>query len=511
MQFSKFPLHPKSKIPVHKDWTTLNITPEQVAAWEAENPNYNWGIRTGEGFIVVDFDPDKMAPESHQFEKDLPKTYTVITGSGGRHYYYKTSEALRNKVGVLPGVDIRGVGGQVVAPGSIHPTTGKAYTATSTPASMVDLPPHIKERLYAPTSPKVTNLQGHVGVGGRNNYLTQQAGYMQRGGVLTLEGLLAINEQDLEEPLPEGEVRAIYNSVVRYAPQNPIQLNDNPLLIRASDLTTQTLTILGDKKAMQGQDSGFPELNKLLGGGWRLGELIGLSAKTKTGKSTFIHQLMHNLILQEIPVGYASREMTPEGEVLPALLSIEHQENAWLAKMDAGRKARYEQTVSTWPLYFAPGYGYFPLDQVRAWVGTMAAHGVRYLFFDHLHYCLEDPGDWKAATMLTQELKALTLELNVFILLVIQPSQIAPDAPFTFANVKGGAGVTQAVNQLFIMEQLYVNGAPQRNRRVVKSEIKRHPLARLGTTYFEYDEQTQSMSELVAAEAEDPEPPGYGE
>src|SRR3990167_4721719 len=48
----------------------------------------------------------------------LPKTYTVKTPSGGKHYYFTTTEKAPTATKLGPGVDVRGDGGYVVAPPS---------------------------------------------------------------------------------------------------------------------------------------------------------------------------------------------------------------------------------------------------------------------------------------------------------------------------------------------------------------------------------------------------------
>jgi hypothetical protein len=52
----------------------------------------------------------------------------VITGSGGRHIYFLTDAPIRNEAsGKLgQGIDVRGIGGQVLAPPTVHPN-GKTY------------------------------------------------------------------------------------------------------------------------------------------------------------------------------------------------------------------------------------------------------------------------------------------------------------------------------------------------------------------------------------------------
>ncbi|WP_428937789.1 phage/plasmid primase, P4 family [Fontivita pretiosa] len=86
----------------------------------------NVGVRTGQasgGLVVIDVDPGGDASALA-----LPPTVTVITGSQGRHYYFRSDTPLRNSAGRLAEhIDVRGEGGQVVFVGSIHPDTKRPY------------------------------------------------------------------------------------------------------------------------------------------------------------------------------------------------------------------------------------------------------------------------------------------------------------------------------------------------------------------------------------------------
>lgn len=64
----------------------------------------------------------------------LPETWVVRTGGGGTHYYWRLPENVDvpGTTDVRPFIDIRGTGGQVVAPPSMHPETGVEYTWHST-------------------------------------------------------------------------------------------------------------------------------------------------------------------------------------------------------------------------------------------------------------------------------------------------------------------------------------------------------------------------------------------
>lgn len=115
------------KHPMAKGWQRGEPAKlDRILKWTTSG--HNLGLRTGRisGVIVLDDDsPDGSASA----KLSLPKTATVITGSGKRHYYFRAPDF---KVGnsvktVAEGIDIRGDGGQVVFPGSIHPDTGQPY------------------------------------------------------------------------------------------------------------------------------------------------------------------------------------------------------------------------------------------------------------------------------------------------------------------------------------------------------------------------------------------------
>lgn len=96
-------------------------------AWRAF-PGGNVGVVTGRpsGVWVLDIDPDNGGDLAlsalEAAHGPLPPTYTVRTGSGGRHLYWLMPEDgsdITNARGALPpGIDVRGTGGQVVAPPS---------------------------------------------------------------------------------------------------------------------------------------------------------------------------------------------------------------------------------------------------------------------------------------------------------------------------------------------------------------------------------------------------------
>lgn len=116
-----------------KDATT---DPDIVRVWWTRHPRANIGMPTGSesGLLVVDVDLDKggfetLAALVHR-HRELPETPTVRTGGGGLHLFfqYPADAEIRNDTGrkLGPGIDVRGEGGYVLLPPSVH-ATRRAY------------------------------------------------------------------------------------------------------------------------------------------------------------------------------------------------------------------------------------------------------------------------------------------------------------------------------------------------------------------------------------------------
>lgn len=122
------PVNGQNKRPLIKAWQEAATTSQtEIHAWWFHYPDARVGLATGgPGFDVLDFDVAGGKPGLEQLERLLdagvlvPGTFAVVaTPSGGRHVYFQGSEQ-RNKQNerAIPGVDFRGAGGMVLAPGN---------------------------------------------------------------------------------------------------------------------------------------------------------------------------------------------------------------------------------------------------------------------------------------------------------------------------------------------------------------------------------------------------------
>ena len=132
------PIKPGTKRPPMDDWgEAASDDPEIVRNWfTGLYRTHGVGVATGarSGMWVLDVDPahggrETLAALIEQYGP-LPETASVLTGGGGWHFYYLQPAGMRvplSKGKLGPGIDVRGDGGQVVAPPTIHPDTGEPY------------------------------------------------------------------------------------------------------------------------------------------------------------------------------------------------------------------------------------------------------------------------------------------------------------------------------------------------------------------------------------------------
>ncbi|WP_165609046.1 bifunctional DNA primase/polymerase [Mycolicibacterium fortuitum] len=147
--FSVGPLD--GKVPLTKHGVR-DFTRDQgvVAGWRRRWPDCNWGV-TQPGVIALDVDPRHGGSVAALKLRPEDKTLCVQTGAGGWHVYYRVSGPVRGKVHGIPGIDVKAGGsGYLVAPGSIHPITGKRYRLHCD-APIADVPEHIWALIAQPT------------------------------------------------------------------------------------------------------------------------------------------------------------------------------------------------------------------------------------------------------------------------------------------------------------------------------------------------------------------------
>ncbi|HHV62226.1 MAG TPA: hypothetical protein GXX51_06270, partial [Firmicutes bacterium] len=224
--WSIIPLQPKNKKPAVPSWESYQksrAAEEQIKRWWEGDSSFNIGIVTGaiSGIVVLDIDGDEGKASVKSLS--LPATPVAETGKGWHYYFKHPGGQVPNAVGLLPHVDLRGDGGYVVAPPSIHPS-GRQYRwvdgLSPDDVDFAPLPDWVLERLG--NRPRVARevLAEPIPEGWRNATLTSIAGSLRARGAdeaTILATLRSVNQERCQPPLPDDEVVGITRSVSSYA------------------------------------------------------------------------------------------------------------------------------------------------------------------------------------------------------------------------------------------------------------------------------------------------------
>lgn len=207
-----------------------------IRKWFSRWPDANIAVVTGKvsGLLVLDIDPAHGGDESlARLEKrygDLPCTVEAVTGGGGRHLYFRhPGGEVRNRAGIAPGIDLRGDGGVIITPPSLHPS-GRRYAWVSgrgpDKIPLADMPLWLATLIEGEGSPRLGHPASHwrallregVGEGARNATIASLTGHLLARQVdeeVVMELMLAWNRLRCRPPLDDDEVIRTVDSITR--------------------------------------------------------------------------------------------------------------------------------------------------------------------------------------------------------------------------------------------------------------------------------------------------------
>ena len=350
--FSVFPVN-RDKTPATphglKD-ATKNT--HQITNWFI-NDVYNLAIATGapsNNLVVIDLDSHGSTlafdtlKEWEQLHAPLKPTLTIKTGGGGRHYYYLFSDdvEIKNTTNNAINIDIRGNGGYVVAPPSIH-STGSKYeyenlldvaVADNNVWNFIDF---VKN--YRPSKNKqLQTLDAQINEGGRNDGLFRYACKLQDEGLSDNEILLQVKKANSEHctpPLEDKEILKIVESAtINYSKGDKFthkatQSNISPKVSKTQQRVNELKNMDAEtrlrackvysidealsnfnniEKLPSTIPTGFNNLDDKLYGGLLCGGLNIIGAVSSLGKTSFCLQMARNIAREHIPVLFVSIE-----------------------------------------------------------------------------------------------------------------------------------------------------------------------------------------------------------
>lgn len=313
--FAVLPLLQKQKTPkgLHGS-AEASSDPKQIQRWWTVNPEFNIGIATGSKsklvVIDVDEDPEKdvhgmqTLRDWEREHGELPDTWIATTGRGGAHYYYKTDQSWHNSAGLLPGIDIRGEGGYVVAPPSVHPN-GSVYDWDGfynpedqeiawLSGSALELVEYLRKSKKDKKDDQKYNQTAEIQKGHRQSLLVALIGSLINIGLsedAIREAVRLENEQKCKPPMSESELeKEVFPAIRRgwevtepYTDSVlPVQFTDEDLKKRELPMPVRLGSIWNN----------LPQpAPELIAGVLRQGHKMIISGPSKAGKSYLLMEL----------------------------------------------------------------------------------------------------------------------------------------------------------------------------------------------------------------------------
>lgn len=334
----------KTPLPGTRGHLDATVDPAQIDRIWGANPNLNVGIAVApSGLIVLDVDvseyeyTDKATGEKKKarkrgreslarIESELAPTLLAGTGREGIHAVYTRPPDIEphRHIGIIEkdsGLDLIGEGYIVAAP-SYLAETGRYYQWTQL-HNIAPLPPFLQAVTKAPRiQEKVSELGTAIVEGGRNNALFRLGCALRDTGISREALARALdfeNHARFTPPLPDPEVALIIDSVMTrvqvtrdVAAAAVVEQEIQAIFAPAAKEDWLENVALVPQPPVLFYSTGFPELDRLTGGGFSTRHLAGIIGPPSTGKSALVGEWLIGLAKQR-PVLHCSLElMKPE-------------------------------------------------------------------------------------------------------------------------------------------------------------------------------------------------------
>ena len=459
--WSVFPVR-KNKTPYtpngfHNATTNLDT----ITRWWKEYPDANVGIATGSmshGLTVIDIDIDESkgihGDESFQDWCDEEGVFidslTAVTGRGGKHLYFTSTYPYGNKTGCLPGVDIRGEGGYVIAPPSIHENGNPYYFDGDEDEEEIvcvqedsDVEYFFNEMCKGTIGDKAPlQIPKEVNEGSRNDMLFKIASSLQAKGAeddVILATLQGYNETRCNPSLPDDELLKIVQSVTsKYEKGTP----------KTQENTQKTFRKLKTAEDLMQRD--VPDPKVFVGVGDELPLLVEgtciLSAKPKLGKSWFALAMCLAVAKGEDFLGYKTNQCSTLYLDLETSESIQKKR---LTKVLKGEKVPRNFYLETETDAIEDGF----LEQIESYLEEDPEIGVVVV---DVFQIIRSPAksfkesEYAHAYRDITPLNELAQKHHISIILVCHDRKaVDPEDPFS--NILGSTGLQGAATQMVVM------------------------------------------------------------
>ncbi len=247
--FSVFPVRSRGKAPLipkveggHGCKDATNDLRQVAELWK-RYPNANIGMALGRAshdLVVVDIDGKDGQDSIREWNLHIPETVVARTGREGGFHYYFVAPGMGCRNDLFSGIDIKGDGGYVVVPPSVH-KSGRHYTWSEDRFGRIQFaaaPEWILTAMQsgaggpggANAASRRNSLEweeytsGRYTIGSRRTALLSLAGKVMRSNLdrrIGAELLWCWTQIHCDPPLPDAEAQRIIRDVARLEKEKP--------------------------------------------------------------------------------------------------------------------------------------------------------------------------------------------------------------------------------------------------------------------------------------------------
>lgn len=203
-------------------------------------------------------------------------------------------------------------------------------------------------------------------------------------------------------------------------------------------------------------DTPWPSLTSKLGGG-EPGDVIGIIAEGKVGKTSTALNWLHHYSMQGHPTMMFCLEMLPKRLVRKWVCHVTQTDDT-IGKSDFGKHTvvAAKEVVKQMPADILFGYSstHKPdeiYDTIRQ---AVRRYGVKVLCFDNLQFLVSNvQHSTQETSKISKDFKRLAMELGILILLIIQPNRVAEGQIVAARNANGSSAIEKDVDAMVCLHR----------------------------------------------------------
>ena len=261
----------------------------------------------------------------------------------------------------------------------------------------------------------------------------------------------------------------------------------------------ERLEALYEGKIDPGIPTGFPALDKMLGGGFKPGKQIIVAARPSIGKSSFAEQLCLNVASKGHGAAFLSQEMgcselTERAVANLGRIKLDNLQTGQLEEFEWGRLTDAMDSIKDLPLYFddQPSLTLFDIQsKARA---LKRKHDIKLLVIDYIQLCSgsKDASRHHQIEELSRGLKSLSKQLDITIITLSQLNREVEKRTSgrpVLSDLKESGSIEEDADVVMLLSR------NQQNNQIISCEVPKNRQGKVGNLSMSFDGALQKWDE----------------